>query len=265
MGVEFPIYNEPKAKLYWPPEALPFACAKYCVDIVLKYSQAASEAYYEAVKALELPGCQALIREANTNAPVTISWTKRLLMALFKNSEMPGIPRLWREKYNKYRDNADYLEFIECLRKLVRIGFNRPKDIENAQYRVSLEGAPFLFAFLILRTIANYCKVKLEDWNKYRRDKHDQIMTGSPTTREERLRKHEIIQVYKRHKWTLRHDRKLLGDADRWYKCRVNPGTIDAYLNELARQTEIDLEYSNVQRTLAPYDEATGYPRQWRD
>ena len=41
---------------YWPTEALSFANAAACVDIVLLRSQKATTAYYAAVKALESLG-----------------------------------------------------------------------------------------------------------------------------------------------------------------------------------------------------------------
>jgi hypothetical protein len=72
-GVEFPLYQEPKAKeksrkeaaprkaktegaLYWPEEALPFARGMALVQIVLQHSWEARAAYHEAINALELPG-----------------------------------------------------------------------------------------------------------------------------------------------------------------------------------------------------------------
>ncbi len=88
-GIEWPIYRESKeyqaakkaeaeatpqcalteAAHYWPPEALPFAYVIACIDIVLLHSDEASTAYSKAIKALGLPGCQALINMAIIQAP----------------------------------------------------------------------------------------------------------------------------------------------------------------------------------------------------
>ena len=103
MGVDFPLYQEPKTKaagptaptsqhiltdtaLRWPPEALPFACATACVQIVLLRSHEASAAYSEAIKALELPGCQALIKKAKIKAPDTNAWSSKTIKKLLEKS-----------------------------------------------------------------------------------------------------------------------------------------------------------------------------------
>ena len=72
-----------------------------------------------------------------------------------------------------------------------------------------------------------------------------------------------LIKAFKHDSFVLRHDTKLLKDADQWYKCRVNPGSIETYRNELAKNNEYP-ERSNIETAIAPCDEATGYPRQWR-
>ena len=247
---------------YWALEALSFANAAACVDIVLLRSQEASAAYYEAVKALELPGCQALISDTKKAVSAYASnlqqFTHKVTTAARKGQFTPP------DKLHKYVDNDDYLLFIERVRDFIRVGFNRQIDRDNEACKVRLESAPTLFGFIIIRAIAEHCKVKLESWNKYRPDDIDRIMSGNPSTRPERQLKKVIGQAYRRNAWALRHDSKLLKDADQWYKCRVNPGTIEAYLNEAAPLSETGLERSNVQTAIAPYDEATGYPRKWR-
>ena len=246
---------------YWPTEALSFANAAACVDIVLLRSQEASTAYYEALKALELPGCQALISDTKKAVLAYASnlqqFTEKVTTAARKGQFTPP------DKLHKYADNGDYLIYIERIRDFIRVGFNRKVDKDNEACKVKLESAPNLFGFTICRTIAEYCKVKLENWNKYRPDDIDRIMSGNPSTRPERQLKKAVTKAYKHNAWALRHDSKLLKDADQWYKCRVSPGTIEAYLDELAKDDKY-LERSNIEAAIAPYDEATGYPRKWR-
>lgn len=310
-GIEWPLYRESKEYLeakkakaqvamaltpqralseaahYWPPEALPFAYAVACVDIVLLRSPEASAAYYEVIEALELPGCQLLIGKARIHASDTNRWSSETIKAQSEGKAVSGLPRLWFDAYKQYKDNADCLLFIERIHEFIRIGFNRQVDRENERYKVLAEKAPFLFGVSVFRTIAEHCKVRLEHWNKYRPDDIDRIMTrGDPTTRTERLRirpkKKEIRETYEHLKWALRHDAKLLKYAYQWYQCRVNPGSIEVYLDKLDKQArkidtskftkhelkKFEATYypsrSNIETAIAPFDEATGYPRKWR-
>ncbi len=145
------------------------------------------------------------------------------------------------------------------------MGFNRQADLAEKRPKVLTEKAPFLFMTVVFRAIAEYCEVKLENWNKYRPDDIDHLMNSSPTERQKRLKKRDIKQTYKHFKWALHHNTKLLKYADQWYKCRVNPGNIEQYLNDLANQNPpIILERGRVDNHIAPCDEATGYPRKWR-
>ena len=245
----------------WPTEALPFANAAACVDIVLLRSQEASTAYYETIKALALPGCKALISDTNK---VVKAYAPNLEQFMHKATTMAQKSQFTPPgKLHKYADNGDYQTYIERIREFIRVGFNRQIDRDNEVCKVKLESAPNLFGFIICRTIAEYCKVKLESWNKYRPDNIDRIMSGNPSTRPERQLKKTVTRAYKHNAWALRHDSKLLKDADQWYKCRVNPGSIEAYLDELANDYKYP-ERSNIEIALAPYDEATGYPRKWR-
>ena len=90
-----------------------------------------------------------------------------------------------------------------------------------------------------------------------------QVMTGSPTTRAERRLKQQVVGTLRSIGYGLCHDEKMLKDAEQWYKCRVNPGTIEAYLDELV-QDDTYLDRSNIETAIAPCDEATVYPRKWR-
>jgi len=258
---------------YWPLEALSFANAAACVDIVLLCSKEASTAYYEAVKALESPGCQALISDTKTEVSAYASnlqqFTHKATTAARKGQFTPP------SKLHKYADDGDYLLYIERIREFIRVGFNRQVDRDNEAWKVKLESAPTLFGFIICRTIAEHCKVKLENWNKYRPDDIERMMSGNPTTRPERQTKRVIRQTYNRYNWTLRHDVKLLKYADQWYKCRVSPGTIEQYIsdesNRIDKQAEqlsdqelesyysnkrsaIYPERSNIETTIAPCD-----------
>jgi len=269
-NVIWPLFQEPKTKvggrdaaftlprhqrvltetaLYWPPEALPFARAWACVQIALLRSSEANTAFNKALRALELPGCQALLHNA---------------ISEFENNQKSHLtPILSLNFGHKFKNDLDYQLYIEHIREFIRVSFNRKIDQENEQHKITAERSPILFAAVVIRTIAEYYEVKLEGWNKYRTEEIDRIMTSNPTTRPERLKKREIRQGYKRLKWVLRHNAKLLRGADQWFRCRVNPSTIEAYLRELADNYSYP-ERSNIQTEIAPYDEAMCYPRKWR-
>lgn len=309
-GVKWPLFQEPETKearvttatpqraltktaLSWPPEALPFAYSIACIDIVLQRSQEANAAYYEAINALELPGCQALITKAKVQAPDTNAWSiktiKKLLKkgvkSLEKGEDIRDLP--WFSSVEQYKDNADILNFYKLVCEFVRVGFNRQEDLAENRPKVLAEKAPFLSMAVVFRAIAKYCEVKLENWNKYRPDGIDKVMTGNdPTTRSERKnvrpKKRDIKERYKQLKWVLLKNKLLLKYANLWYRCRVNPGKIELYLNELDKEAQkidtsrftnnelkkFETEYypdrSNIETVIAPFDEATGYPRKWR-
>jgi predicted small integral membrane protein len=234
------------------------------VEIVLLRSQEAREAYHEILETLNLPGCQALIVDASKTVSNYASdlgeFTDKVIQAAQKGEGLP------LDNLYKYANNQDYLAYIQRIRDFIKIGFNRPIDRENERCKVKLdklEDAPILFAFIVCRTIAEYCKVKLENWDRYRPELVNRIMRSNPTTRQDRWFKKMLIRAYKRNAWTLRRNSKLLKDADQWYGCRVDPGSIETYLDQQAEQG-ITLDRGRIQNDIAPYDDVTGYPRKWR-
>ncbi len=139
--------------------------------------------------------------------------------------------------------------------------------------------------------------MKLEDLNKYRPARIDGklydinvVMRDRPTAGIGRKIYRNFADTYQSLKFMLKHDAKLLKDADQWYKCRVDPGSIEQYISDeserIIRQADqlssqkleehyheskinkrIDRypERSNIETAIAPCDEATGYPRKWRE
>lgn len=309
-GVEFPLYQEPKTKrvknsdltsqsaltgttLPWPPVATQFAYATACVQTVLMQSREANNAFNEVKKALDLPSCQILLKKAELKAPDTNKWSSKTIKKMMEKGvksieKGEGIRDLpWFSSAAQYKDNADLIRFNKLISEFVRVGFNRKEDLAKNRPKVLVEKAPFLFFAIVFRSIAEYCQVRLETWNKYRPDEIDKVMTGSdPTTRQERkrvrLKKRDIKERYNQLKWILLKNKLLLKYANLWYKCRVNPGTIEDYLDELDKKAQsietskftnkqlkkFEAEYhpdrSNIETAISPYDEATGYPRKWR-
>ena len=284
-GINWPIYQEPKTKLgrqaptnnlptpqraltettlFWPPEALPFAYALACVDIVLLRSPEAEAAYHRAIKVLELPGNQALLRDAISEHENTQKDIGNFIRAIEKGSALPQM-----NIKHQYESDPDYKHYIERVLEFIRVGFNRQEDQDNERHKVIAEKTRFLFSVVVIRTIVEYCKVKLENWNKYRPDAIDRVMTGpDPTKRRERnyirLKRKEIRQIYKCYKWVRLHNVKLLEIADHWYQSRVVFSGPEEYCREHYKKTGIWLDSGNVDGEIATIDHATGYPRKWR-
>lgn len=261
-GVKWPLYQEPKtvqpksskpepslsdgALLRWPNEAMPFPYALACLDIVLLRSEEACNSYREILNKLDLPGCDSLLSD--------------MVVALNLPKYIVGLSGGIKKRSKK---NPDLKEYLESISKFVKVGFNRTIDQQNERWKVEYENAPFLLGAIILKTIADYCKVSLKDWNKYRPESNDQLMTKNQTTTPKRLEKNQLVELYKKLKWVNKHrNYQLIKAADLWYECRVNPGTIELCLN--ANADKYTLERSNVETEIAPCDEATGYPRKWR-
>lgn len=167
--------------------------------------------------------------------------------------------------YEQYKDSPDFNHLIDCISEFIKKGFNREEDKKNELWKVlPSTDVPWLFNAVGTWALADFPGIKLGDWNVYK----SAVYHGKTYDIEDVMtsKRHDRVRRYLTSKkcGKLVHDKTLLKDADLWYKCRVNPGTIEAYLNEASWQSEADLERSNVEIAIAPYDEATDYPRKWR-
>lgn len=262
---------------HWPFESLGFAYAVACLDIVLLHSDKANAIYREIVKGWELSGCQAILQGFKQCLPETNAWKTKALKAREKDETFPDWPSIWLKTYLEYgTNNEDFCFLLDKVNEFILVGFNRQIDHDNEAWKVIPDTSPLLKGVIILRSQVEYAKVKLEDLNKYRPARIDgkpydlnAIMADKPTAGPERQIYRMLTTIYKKYRFTLKHDTKLLKDADQWYKCRVEPGTIEAYLQELADldskgQKPIYADQGRISNDIAACDEATGYPRKWR-
>ena len=235
---------------YWPTESLPFARALACTQVVLLHGKA-DKPFVEAKDAWGLPDCLKAAQDYRINF-------------LDTRETMRGWPNL-RNDPDKFATSKDFEYLIDRMGEFIRVGFNREIDQTNKSWKVvpSLD-VPWLFQAVIIWTLADYLGIKLEDWNKYKPIMHgvkildtENIMNTKPTGRIHR----KIVSIFKDY-GKLVHDIKLLEDAGKWYKCRVNPGSIEKFLDNEAI-THI-LDRSRVENDIASFDLATGYPRRWR-
>ncbi|MFC2032825.1 hypothetical protein ACFLUS_05700 [Chloroflexota bacterium] len=70
-------------------------------------------------------------------------------------------------------------------------------------------------------------------------------------SRLKRQLKKVIRQTLQREGYRLKHYSVIQKSVELWYKCLVNPGSIEEYLDEHSRQSETDQERSNVETTIA--------------
>jgi hypothetical protein len=265
---------------HWPGEVLEFAYAVACLEIVLLHSDKANSIYNEIVRAWNLPGCQTVMDGFESCLPVTNDWKTKALKAREKGELFPDWPSEWLATYFQHAPvyfedeahNTDWEYLLNKLNEFILVGFNRQADQDNEAWKVIPDTSPLLKGVIIMRSQAEYAGVKLEDLSKYQPVKIDNkvydlntVMADKPTVGPERKVYRALTDAYQALNFRLKHSKKLLKDADQWYKCRVNPGTIEAYLDELAKANDTaDLDRGNAENAIAPCDQATGYPRRWR-
>lgn len=262
--------------IYWPFKRLPgsklAAYAMACVETALKYSEKA-RAIYDGivVQSWELPDCQAMICEFTRYKQDTRTWLRSLDKAVVRKDPLADFPTAWTDVIMKAKDNADFHKLLARAAYLVLVGFNREIDLQNQMPKILLEKTPYLGMAIVVHSLLDYLAIKpelkgpraLSDESSARFIQFCHTLASNPTTRKRREIKHTIVQKLRCEGYTSCHFGKLSKVAEQWYKCRVNPGTIEAYRDELANEY-IYLERSNIEKAIAPCDEATGYPRQWR-
>ena len=261
--------------IYWPFERLPEskleAYAAACVEIALKYSEDAQTIYAGIVRSWELPGCQLLIDDFVQHKQDTRTWLCDRGEAVVRNQALPEWPDGWKHVIAKARDNTDFHKLLKYVTYFILIAFNRKVDLDNQTPKVSPGKSPYLAQAMVSRSLLGYLaeKPEMRGPGVMPDDELDELywfsglLAGAPTVRKEREAKHTIVQALRHEGFTLRHNTKLLDDAEKWYKSRVDPGTIEAYLNELPKEGKYG-DRGRIENDIAPCDEATGYPRNWR-
>lgn len=263
-------------RIYSPYERLPElkleAYAMACVETALRYSEDARSIYTKVVQSWELPSCQALIADFVLYKQDTRNWLRERAEAVVESKPLPDMPDSWKNVIAKGEGNTDFSVLRNHAGHFILIAFNRSIDLENKIPKVLPEKSLYLGQVISFRSLLDYLQERPELKGPRVISNSEltefywfcQTMASNPTTRMSRQRRRQIVRTLRKRDFTLHHYQKIADGSDMWYQCRVNPGTIEAYLDKLARETESDLERSNVEMRIAPYDEATGYPRKWR-
>jgi len=255
--------------LYWPlsrdidSRLWPYAVA--CLEETLRLSDTAVSHY---AKIVELPGCQKLKAIALEHQSDTRTWKDQVLKAYCARTAIPQLPGVL-EAYSELERDQDFSYLMTEVAAFILQNFNRQIDIANKNYKV-IPGpqSEQLIKAIIVRLIIDYAGYDAARLHRYQHPDIERIMAAKPkpATRREREIRQQITNVYKSEGLNLKADDTLLNGASQWYKCRVNPGSIETYLQELA---DLDLkeqeprypDQGRVSNDIAPYDKATGYPR----
>ncbi len=283
-------FEELSDGIYWPFKRLPgsrlaayaLACIEYALNCALEHEQndkqaAASIAAYQAViQSWDLPGCQTLIDAMAQPKEDTSTWLYSLDEALNEDKPLDDWPTAWTDAFRTAGDNANFCTLWRCAGYFVLMSFNRKIDLDNRAPKVipfAPGKDPYLAMGVVVYSLIDYLAMHPEverprAWSDKSLTRFVRFcgdtLAGASTTRKERESGQAIRQTLRREGYKLEHNSKMWKNAEVWYKCRVSPGSTEEYLDEIAYQSETDLERSNVVTAIAPYDEATGYPRKWR-
>ncbi len=268
------LFDLPDA-IYWPFKRLPESkldvYAAACVETALKYSEDAQQIYSRVVQSWELSGCQALIGDFAQCKQNTRTYLDNRAKAVVMNEPLPSWSKSWKDVITKAEGNTDFNKLRKCAGYFIVKAFNRKIDLDNYAPKVLPGKSPNLTQAIVSHSLLDYLSEKpelrgpevipnseLTEFHWFCR-----TLASNPTTRMSRQVRRKIMRTVQRKDFNLHHYSKILDDAEKWYKSRVNPGTIENYVSELARQS-IYVDRSNIETAIAPCDEATGYPRKWR-
>ena len=150
--------------------------------------------------------------------------------------------------------NHDFEHYSDGVFNFINIFFNRNKDT----IKITANSSPNLCLAVILRTWYNFNGFDLTELETWRDQHAEKLINSSDDSRNKR----RLTQLFARLDWNYSTKQLILERAERWYKCRVKPGTIEAYLNE--ESTTIHphrIDSPQVSREIEEYDNALGYPR----
>lgn len=265
-----------KAALYLRYDTECWADARELVRHALRFSGTARSLYSDVVECWEKPGCQAIALEALRQRPATQRWADECMRAYKYDDAIPSPPSEWEAALEKGSGDPDFAHLTDCIYRFIHHAFNRQIDIENGELKVQPENAPEFVGWLYVQSLMDHVGITsaaLDRWPKVRHEGTGQvddlqsIMAGhlkAPPTRHERKLKHDIVSGLKGQHSHLRHVAKHTDRTLHWYKCRVDPGTVELYLQELGEEGKYP-DRANIVNCIADIDTLTGWPRRWRD
>lgn len=248
------------------------AYAMACFNSVLMHSEEVQLIFDLMIRTWQLPGCQKLMQTYHKRQPETREWYRELARSIIQKHPKPEYPAACIEDIKNAGADIQLNKIIRCLDAIVKLGFNRKSDLDNRILKIRPETSPYLVEAIFSSSIMYHLVIS---GIEYKRDTvltddelkqlraFSKLLESDPTTRIEMKNKHVIVQTLKGSGFTLCHNEKISEYAEQWYKSRVNPGTIEAYVDELAK-SGILLDRGRIGNNIAICDQATGYPRKWR-
>lgn len=264
---------EVNRRIYSPANRQLFTYAWYVLDEILNVENVLTR-FNQLIELWALSGCQLVANDYMEYLDKHQEWkTKSLATDVLKYNHTPMVTSAFQ---SQHENNMDFDQWTNTLIDFVLRTFNTGQNYANHTYKVSpdrQEAAPLLTA-ITLRSLMSFHGFNIHNLEKYQYANVDAAMTSDRDTREKR----KLTRIFNRFKMV--HSETLREHAYMWIGCRVNPGTIEAYLNQLANvfeqvaptilhlpaeeQDKIKKKYfpdgGLVSRTIRPYDDAVGLP-----
>lgn len=273
---------------YYPPEAMPFILCVACVGMVLEHSEKAMDLYDKVIECHDLPGCRKILDKLGGEIPKREGLLKLIVKESGYDYKKPperenvGIPymrgllRGGLSLASKYRDkflpwvlknrsvNRDFIKLINRINDLIKIGFNNESDSANGKYKITASGSNLLANVICLKSLVEYCGLKLTEWEKYKVVKigkrtYDMadVLNDEVTNRMHRY----LVKNYKNSKFALKHDNKIEKVAWLWYQCRVAYSGPAEFCRSRDFISEETLDPNDIDKEIRDCDLAVGYPR----
>lgn len=246
--------------------------AMACFNQVLLQSEEIRVIFELMVQFWQLPDYQRLMRVYQKRLPETRQWHRDYAQSIMHNQPKPDFPAACVEDIKAVLKDFTPTRMVECLDIIIKLGFNRESDLENHILKIRPETSPYLVDAIFSSSIMCHLAtteiefkqdraLSGEELNQLR--EFSTLLASDPTTRPGKKAKHVIVQALKNNHFSLCHNDKISEYAEQWYKCRVEPGSIEAYVDEMAK-SGVYLDRGRIGNNIAICDQATGYPRKWR-
>ena len=240
-------------RVYYPLFGKPFLLAWAVLEIALR-DVPVLHSYNKLIELCRLPGYQAIVSdiiyyfdshpELQPNAVLSAMINSNLVTPVSPDDDM----------LERNETNHDFEQYSENLSDFVNEHFNHDKD----RIKITAPESPNLCLAIVLRTWFNFNGFNTNELEKWKDTRAETLINSRYDTRDKR----RLTQLFARLSWNYSSKQLILEHAERWYKCRVSPGTIEQYLFDESKTCHAHPNDSpQVSREIEEYDIALGYPR----
>jgi hypothetical protein len=248
------------------------ASAMACFNSVLSHSEEIRVIFEMMVQLWQLPDYQKLMRVYHKRLPETRQWHREWAQTMMYNQPKPEFPAVCIEDIKVVLRDFQPTRMVKYLDTIIKLGFNRESDLENHILKIRPQTSPYLVEAVFSASIMYHLATTDIEYRKERAFTAEELrqlrqfttlVENDHTTRKGKKAKHIIVQGLKDNHFSLCHQDKIAEYAEQWYKCRIDPGTIESYVDVMAK-SGILLDRGRIGNNIAVCDQATGYPRKWR-